>query len=72
MPNSGSPGGGGGRRFSLAGVRDPMGWRPSMVDLYSRIVFPVAFIVFHIVYWSTCFLCLDQLPDDVVLLERDW
>ena len=60
----------GGRRFSLAGVRDPMGWRPSMVDLYSRIVFPVTFALFHVVYWSTCFLCLEALPGDVTLLKR--
>ena len=64
----------GGRRFTLVaiGVKDTTGKvKPSAVDLYSRIVFPVAFVLFQVIYWLVLFLSLDPLPNDVTMLERN-
>ncbi len=58
------------RRFTLAGMTDPMGLRPSQVDVYSRILFPVAFCLFQAIYWSVSFLSLTPYPEDVVVLVR--
>ncbi|TRY68905.1 hypothetical protein TCAL_03794 [Tigriopus californicus] len=60
-----------GRRFTLSNVRDPLGWRPSIIDLYSRFLFPVAFLLFQIIYWLTCYLCQEAWPNDMVLLNLD-
>jgi gamma-aminobutyric acid receptor subunit rho len=59
------------RRFTLAGVRDPMGLRPSAVDVYSRLLFPAAFVLFHMIYWSYSLFSLEELPEDVILLHDD-
>ena len=61
-----------GRRFTLVEVKDPMGnWRPSAVELYSRLVFPLAFVAFHIGYWVTCYVCQDPVPEDAIRLVRE-
>ena len=36
------------RKNTLADIRDPLGLRPSAVELYSRLLFPVAFIAFQV------------------------
>ena len=54
------------RKNTLADIRDPLGLRPSAVELYSRLVFPLAFAAFHVGYWLTCWACLDRLPEDAV------
>ena len=45
------------------------GMRGSDIDKYSRIVFPVIFVAFHITYWTLCLSISGQTPDDIVLLE---
>jgi len=58
------------RRFTLTGMRDPLGLRPSAVDVYSRILFPASFFLFHVVYWSYSLFSLEDLPSDVILLHK--
>jgi len=58
------------RRFTLTGMRDPLGLRPSAVDVYSRLLFPAAFTVFQILYWSYSLFSVEDLPDDIILLHR--
>ena len=45
------------------------GMRGSDIDKYSRIVFPVIFVAFHITYWTLCLSISGQTPSDIVLLE---
>ena len=45
------------------------GMRGSDIDKYSRIVFPVIFVAFHITYWTLCLSISGQTPSDVILLE---
>ena len=45
------------------------GMRGSDIDKYSRIVFPVIFVAFHITYWTLCLSISGQTPADIVLLE---
>lgn len=59
-----------GRRFTLSNVRDPLGWRPSIIDLYSRFLFPLVFLLFQIIYWLTCYLCQESWPSDMVMMNR--
>lgn len=28
------------------------GFRPSSIDKYSRIFFPLSFVIFHVIYWT--------------------
>ncbi len=58
------------RRFTLVAMNDPLGLRPSAVDVYSRLLFPLAFLLFHVVYWSVSLLNIQPLPKDVVILHR--
>ena len=56
---------------TLSELRDPHGWKPSAVDLFSRVVFPLAFLLFHVVYWSVSFCSVPPLPDDALVLVRE-
>jgi hypothetical protein len=53
-----------------AELKDTLGWKPSAVDLYSRYVFPGAFVLFQLIYWITCLLSVPVLPSDAVILNR--
>ena len=43
--------------------------RPATVDVYSRILFPLAFMAFFGIYWTVLCLKLDALPEDMVVLQ---
>ena len=45
------------------------GVRGSDIDKYSRVIFPVIFVAFHITYWTLCLSISGQTPPDIVLLE---
>lgn len=38
-------------RMSFKNVDSLFGVRPSDIDKYSRVVFPVCFVCFHLMYW---------------------
>ena len=59
------------RRPTMAHLRETLsGLRPAAVDVYSRVIFPLAFVAFHMIYWITCYASLEALPNDVILLHR--
>lgn len=47
------------------------GVTPSDIDKYSRIMFPVCFVCFNLMYWIIYLHISDVVADDLVLLEEN-
>lgn len=47
------------------------GTTPSDIDKYSRIMFPVCFVCFNLMYWIIYLHISDVVADDLVLLGSD-
>lgn len=47
------------------------GMRASDIDKYSRVVFPIMFITFHLMYWMIYLSLAGDVPDDIVYLQQD-
>jgi len=43
--------------------------RASDIDKYSRVIFPITFLTFHMTYWSIFLTISDTGVDDLVLLK---
>ncbi|XP_034255607.1 gamma-aminobutyric acid receptor subunit beta isoform X8 [Thrips palmi] len=48
-----------------------LGITPSDIDKYSRIIFPVCFVCFNLMYWIIYLHISDVVADDLVLLQED-
>ena len=47
------------------------GMRASDIDKYSRVIFPIMFITFHLMYWMIYLSLAGDVPDDIVYLQQD-
>ena len=47
-----------------------LGISPSDIDKYSRVVFPVCFVCFNLMYWIIYLHISDQLEEDLVPLPK--
>ena len=46
-----------------------MGMRGSDIDKYSRVIFPIMFFCFHMIYWTIYLSISGEIPEDLVYLE---
>ena len=47
------------------------GWRPSDLERWARIVFPLIFLTFHFVYWTILINISERSTDDLMPLKDD-
>ena len=45
------------------------GMRGSDIDKYSRVIFPIMFLSFHMMYWMIYLSISGDIPEDLVYLE---
>jgi pyruvate carboxylase len=48
-----------------------MGISPSDIDVYSRILFPLSFFTFNLMYWIIYLYISDEIAEDLVMLHPD-
>ena len=46
-----------------------LGMKASDIDKYSRVVFPIAFLSFHLMYWMIYLTISNEVVDDLVYLQ---
>ena len=46
-----------------------LGMRASDIDKYSRVIFPIMFLTFHLMYWMIYISIAGEIPDNVVYLQ---
>ena len=48
-----------------------LGMRASDIDKYSRVIFPIMFLTFHLMYWMIYLSISGEVPEDLVYLEKE-
>ena len=56
------------RRMTLGNLYDPIGVKPSAVDVYARLILPLLFVLFQIVYWITCMILKSPMPEGALMI----
>ena len=56
------------RRMTLGNLHDPIGVKPSAVDVYARLILPLMFVLFQVVYWTTCMILKSPMPEGALMI----
>ena len=58
------------RRMTLGNLYDPIGVKPSAVDVYARLILPLMFVLFQVVYWITCMILKSPMPEGALMIDH--
>ena len=58
------------RKMTLGNLYDPIGVKPSAVDVYARFFLPLSFILFQMIYWITCLAIKPPLPEGSIMIKH--
>ena len=54
----------------MGNLYDPIGVKPSAVDVYARLILPLMFVLFQVVYWIICMILKSPMPEGALMIDH--